>query len=88
MFSVRASTLALLALSGPRLLAQTVDDAVMMGKRQLCTGFVYQDDRWDQYWEGTLKRDNLNIGSLTTESVTWVGNYGITNRINVIAMLP
>ena len=42
---------------------QTIDDGVMMAKRDLCTGFVYQHDGWDQYWEGTLKRGNGNIGN-------------------------
>jgi len=61
---------------------------VMMPHRALCTGFLYTHDRWDQYWEGTLKRSNGNIGTLTTQSVTWVGVYGVNDRLNVIALLP
>ena len=68
--------------------AQTVTDGVMMEQGQLCTGFMYEQDRWSRYWEGTLERDNLNIGSVTTRSVAWVGTYGITDRVNVIAMAP
>jgi len=68
--------------------AQTIDDGLMMPRRQLCTGFVYAHDAWDRYWEGTLERDNGNVGTLTTESVSWMGTYGITDRVNVIAMLP
>jgi hypothetical protein len=68
--------------------AQTIDDGLMMPRRQLCTGFVYAHDAWDRYWEGTLERDNGNVGTLTTDSVTWMGTYGITDRVNVIAMLP
>jgi hypothetical protein len=68
--------------------AQTIDDGLMMPRRQLCTGFVYAHDAWDRYWEGTLERDNGNVGTLTTESVAWMGTYGITDRVNVIAMLP
>ena len=49
----------------------------------LCTGFLYTHDSWDQYWEGTLKRGNGNIGTVTTQSVAWMGNYGITDRLNV-----
>ena len=59
----------------------------MMPRRDLCTGFLYDRDHWSDYWEGTLKRDNLNIGTLTTQSVTWVGSYGVTDRVNVIAMV-
>ncbi len=68
--------------------AQTITDGVMMPRGDLCTGFLYDRDRWSTYWEGTLERDNLNIGSVTTQSVTWLGNYGVTDRLNVIAMVP
>jgi hypothetical protein len=68
--------------------AQTIDDGVMMSKRSLCTGFLYAHDGWEEYWEGTLKRSNGNIGTITTQSVTWMGAYGVTDRLNVIAMLP
>ncbi len=68
--------------------AQTLTDGLMMSKKQLCTGLLYTNDQWTDYWEGELKRDNGNIGTATTQSLLWVGNYGITNNINVIAMLP
>ena len=57
--------LLLLLVLGPRpstLHAQTVDDGLMMAKRELLTGNVYTHDSWDKYWEGTLKRQNGNIG--------------------------
>jgi hypothetical protein len=78
----------LLALSSAPLRGQTMDDSLMMPKNALCTGFTYQRNAWDQYWEGSLRRENGNIGKVTTQSVSWMGNYGITNRLNVIAMLP
>lgn len=68
--------------------AQTIDDSLMMPRRQLCTGFIYGHDSWDRYWEGALQRSNGNIGTLTTQSVSWMGTYGVTDRLNVIAMLP
>jgi hypothetical protein len=68
--------------------AQTIDDGLMMSSGQLCTGFVYGHDRWEEYWEGTLKRDNQNVGDVTTQSVNWMGTYGITDNLNVIAMVP
>jgi hypothetical protein len=68
--------------------AQTIDDTLMMKKGGLCTGFVYSHDRWEDYWEGELKRRNGNIGAITTQSITWMGTYGVTDRFNVIAMLP
>ena len=78
----------LLALGATTLDAQTIDDHLMMPRQQLCTGFVYMHDSWDRYWEGPLERGNGNIGTLTTQSVTWMGTYGVTDRVNVIAMLP
>ena len=77
-----------LALGAASLEAQTIDDALMMPRKQLCTGFVYMHDSWDRYWEGPLERDNGNIGTLTTQSVSWMGTYGVTDRLNVIAMVP
>ncbi len=68
--------------------AQTLSDGLMMPKNDFCTGVLYSHDRWTNYWEGTLKRDNGNIGSVTTQMITWVGNYGITDKINAIAMVP
>ncbi|HET7293133.1 MAG TPA: transporter [Vicinamibacteria bacterium] len=80
--------LGLLASFTVQVQAQTIEDGVMMPGKNLCTGFLYAHDSWDEYWEGTLKRVNGNIGTITTESLSWVGNYGVTNRLNVIAMLP
>jgi len=68
--------------------AQTINDGLMMRKKTLCTGFLFTHDQWKNYWEGTLKRDNLNIGKITTQSLAWMGTYGVTDKINVIAMLP
>jgi hypothetical protein len=79
---------ALVTLGAAPLAAQTIDDGLMMPKRQLCTGFGYARDSWDRYWEGALERGNGNVGTVTTQSVGWMGTYGITDRLNVIAMLP
>ena len=68
--------------------AQSLDDAIFMDRRVLCAGMVYTRDQWTQYWEGSLKRDNGNIGTLTTQQVMWMGAYGVTNRLNILASLP
>jgi hypothetical protein len=60
----------------------------MMPKGSLCTGFIYTHDKWTNYWEGERKRENGNIGDLTTQSVMWMGAYGVNNKLNVIGMLP
>src|SRR4051812_42133715 len=69
-------------------LAQMPNDGLMMPVKTLCTGFMYQHDSWDRYWEGSLKRDNGNIGTWTSQSVTWYGVYGVTPKLNVMASLP
>lgn len=78
----------LLALTVAPLGAQTIDDGLMMSRQQLCTGFLYTHDSWDRYWEGSLERGNGNIGRLTTRQLSWVGAYGVSDRLNLIAMLP
>jgi len=68
--------------------AQTIDDGIMVTKRSLFTGDVYVHESWDHYWEGELKRENGNVGTVTTQTNVWYANYGITDRLNVIAMVP
>ena len=67
---------------------QTIEDGIMMGRRQICAGYIYTHDAWNEYWEGALKRSNGNIGTLTTESHQIFANYGLTDSINVIAHIP
>jgi hypothetical protein len=87
--SIRTAALFVAALAcAPHLGAQTIDDHIFMSKGSLCTGFVYGHDRWDEYWEGELKRENLNVGTVTTKTLGWMGTYGVTDRLNVIAMAP
>lgn len=68
--------------------AQTEHDAIMMKKYQWCNGASYMYSKWDNYWEGTSKRDNQNIGILTTQAVMYMTNYGITDKLNIMGGLP
>lgn len=68
--------------------AQTVDDAIMMSKKQWCNGLTYMHSSWNEYWEGTTKRDNKNLGTVTTQSVIYMSSYGITDRLNVLVNVP
>jgi len=77
-----------IGLCAASLRAQTVDDGLLMPRGALGTGLLYAHDSWTQYWEGSVKRDNGNIGTLTTQSVSWVAGYGVTDRLSVIAMVP
>src|SRR5687768_15193997 len=67
-----------------RTTAQTDVDGIMMAKNNFCTGFMYSYSSWDNYWEGTLKRNNLNLGTVSTQMVGWMGNYGITEKLNIM----
>ncbi|WP_369765992.1 transporter [Flavobacterium sp. WC2429] len=68
--------------------AQTDTDAIMMGKQNFCVGSIYQYSSWKQYWEGSIKRDNLNMGTVSTKSISMMGNYGISDNLNVLFSLP
>lgn len=68
--------------------AQTIDDGIMLTKGMLFSGYLYTHDRWDEYWEGELQRANGNVGTVTTQANTWFVNYGVIERINLIASVP
>jgi Putative MetA-pathway of phenol degradation len=68
--------------------AQTDIDAIMMNKRQLCQGLMYNYSSWDYYWEGTFKRNNQNLGTVSSQSVMYGANYGITDKLNVMFSAP
>lgn len=88
-FKVKRKWVAAVMLLLPGLLqAQTEGDAIMMNKNQLCNGFLYNYSSWDHYWEGTLKRNNLNLGTVSTQSAMYMANYGITDNLNIIAGAP
>jgi Putative MetA-pathway of phenol degradation len=68
--------------------AQTFTDGLMMPKKDFCTGILFTTDQWKDYWEGSLKRDNQNIGTISTSQIAWMGSYGLTDKINLIAVIP
>ncbi|MGV3595337.1 MAG: hypothetical protein ACO1NK_08810 [Sediminibacterium sp.] len=68
--------------------AQTEIDGIMMAKNNYCSGIMYNYSSWDQYWEGTLKRNNLNLGTVSTSMIAYMGNYGISDKLNVLFGLP
>jgi len=68
--------------------AQTEQDAIMMAKNNFCVGLMYGHSSWKNYWEGTLKRDNENLGTVSGSMYAIMGNYGITRKLNVIFGVP
>ena len=68
--------------------SQTFTDGILMPKKSICAGVMFTQDAFKDYWEGTTKRDNLNMGTMTFQGVGVMANYGILDNLNVIAMLP
>src|SRR4051812_36028548 len=68
--------------------AQMPHDAIYMNKNQVCVAGMYTYSSWNQYWENSLKRENLNIGTQTTQSFMLMPVIGISKRVNFILSLP
>ena len=68
--------------------AQTDIDAIMMSKKNLCSGIIYSHTNWTNYWEGTQKRVNANLGTVSSNNYSVMANYGFNNHLNIIAELP
>jgi len=77
-----------LAMSSLKANAQTDVDALMIPKNMFCAVLSYDHSSWTDYWEGTLKRNNLNIGTLSTNSYMVMGNYGLTNKLDLLFSVP
>ena len=82
------TVLCLVAAASVPAAAQTPSDGLLFPKKVIAAGVIYGHESWDQYWEGTLKRTNGNIGTLTTKSVTMAAGYGLTNNLSIMASLP
>jgi hypothetical protein len=86
----------LLALLGASLLlsfgdkgvAQTVDDGIMLSRLKYCTGVFFSYDYWTGYWEGSRNRTNGNIGTVTTRTIQYIGNYGVTDNLDLMFNVP
>ncbi len=68
--------------------AQTDQDALMMGERKLCVAGTVAYSNWTNYWEGTFKRDNENLGRVSNRSAMLMLNYGLYRNLNIMASLP
>lgn len=75
-------------LAGKQTFAQTDIDAIMMEKNAFCVGTMYSYSGWSNYWEGTKKRNNANLGTVTTQMVGIMGNYGVAKNLNALFNIP
>lgn len=80
--------LAVLLFLGTAASAQTDADADMMAQGLFCVGPMYSYSSWDHYWEGSLKRDNPNIGTVSTQVFSVMGNYGVSKKLNLLFNVP
>ncbi len=71
-----------------RVAGQTDIDAIMMEKNAFCVGPMYSHSSWKNYWEGTLKRENLNMGRVSTNVYGLMGNYGARRNLNLLFSIP
>ena len=69
-------------------IAQMPHDAIYMPKSTACLALTYTNSSWNKYWEGTLKRENLNIGTHTTQSIMPMIAIGLTDKFNVLVGVP
>jgi len=80
--------LTILVFYAPGASAQTDEDAIMMTKNNFCIGATYMHSSWDHYWEGTFKRNNLNIGTMSTQMIGLMGTYGVSKKFNILINAP
>lgn len=85
---IKLTILSVLIICNGVCFAQTDLDAIMMGKGQLCIGPMYSYSSWKNYWEGTLKRENLNLGTVSTQAFSVMGAYGVSDRLNILFGAP
>ncbi len=68
--------------------AQTEQDALLMSQNKICVAGLVGYNSWTNYWEGNNKRDNANMGRVSTKTAMLMVNYGIKNNLNIIANVP
>ena len=83
-----ATTLTLSLLGARVTSAQTLEDAELLQRREVHATVMFGSDAWSEYWEGTLRRSNGNVGTVTTRSVALDAGVGVTERLTVIGALP
>lgn len=68
--------------------AQSLNDGIYMPKQSFCGGIMLMQDQFDNYWEGTTKRNNPNMGTMTMRSLGVMATYGLMDNLNIVATLP
>jgi hypothetical protein len=79
--------LALLFLSGAGF-SQSPADMEFVPAGSICAGLGYDYNSWNKYWEGTVLKENGNVGTVSKQALFAGFNVGFADRLNVIIMLP
>jgi hypothetical protein len=69
-------------------MAQMPNDAIYMPKKTYCIAVIGTQTQWSEYWENKLLRENLNIGTNTTNAIGIMAAIGVTDKLNILANLP
>jgi hypothetical protein len=83
-----AAALALVATGTRVASAQSLEDAELLQRHEVHATVMYGSDSWSEYWEGTLRRSNGNVGTVTTRSIAVSAGVGVTDRLTVMGTLP
>jgi hypothetical protein len=68
--------------------AQSLNDGIYMPKQSFCGGVMLMQDQFENYWEGTTKRNNLNMGTMTMKGLGVMATYGLADNLNIVASVP
>ncbi len=68
--------------------AQMENDGIMIPQNYLCPGLMYGHSSWTNYWEGTFKRNNGNLGTVSSNEFNFMVTYGLAKNLIVTAGLP
>ena len=60
----------------------------MLQPRELHATVMYGHDAWNEYWEGSLKRSNDNIGTVSTKECDVAAGYGVNERADPARLAP
>lgn len=68
--------------------AQTPSDAIMMEAEQACVLLEYNYGSFNQYWEGTLLRENQTIATVKRNTIMPMLAVGILDKLNFFVGVP
>jgi hypothetical protein len=77
-----------LLLASQTIWAQMPNDALMMPKGTVCNLAQFTYSQFDHYWEGTVYRNNPNMGTFQSQAYMLMSNWGVTDKLNVMAGVP